>query len=218
MIAKAGVVEKRLQRKARNALHGLQGRRGPKVDDIFDQRFHIAPSDLVMSNYLRPTPIATFNSGASLKDGRLLIFPRLIFDYYTYTSSIGVFEIPIDQVLRGQIPKPLSTRIILWPKEPWKFGPGCEEAIWNEEIYMLCTVARQYDEDHKVRIEPVQGMAKFSPSFELQSRGFFSIHGRAMERSLQQPRTVPSLLPRPGRPCAEAPPDWEPTGVLASQS
>ena len=80
MIGKTDVVEKRLQKKAKNALHGLLGRRDPNVDDIFDQRFHIAPSDLVMSNYLRPTPIAAFSPGAVLRDGRLLIFPRLIFD------------------------------------------------------------------------------------------------------------------------------------------
>ena len=135
-----------MQRKAKNALHGLQGRRGPKVDDIFDQRFHIAPSDLVVRNYLRPTPIAAFNPGASLKDRRLLIFPRLIFDYYTYTSSIGVFEIPIDQVLRGQIPKPLSTRIILWPKERWKFGPGCER---NAAIVAAKEAANENDETRK---------------------------------------------------------------------
>jgi len=56
MSDKAGVVEKRLQKKAQSVIHGLQGRRGAKVDDIFDQRFHIAPSDLVVRNYLRPTP------------------------------------------------------------------------------------------------------------------------------------------------------------------
>jgi len=184
MIGKAGVVEKKLQRKAQNALHGLQGRRGPNVDDIFDQRSYIAPNDLAVSNYLRPTPIAAFNPGALLKDGRLLIFPRLIFDYYTYTSSIGVFEIPIDQVLRGLISKPLNARIILWPKEPWEFGPGCEDprvAIWNEEIYMLYTGARQYGEDHKVWIKPVQGIARFSSSLELRSRNYFSIRGKGKD-------------------------------------
>jgi len=36
MIGKTGVVEKRLQKKAKNALHGLLGRRDPNVDDIFE--------------------------------------------------------------------------------------------------------------------------------------------------------------------------------------
>jgi len=204
MSDKASVVEKRLQKKAQSVIHGLQGRRGAKVDDIFDQRFHIAPSDLVVRNYLRPTPIAAFNPGAVLRDGRLLIFPRLIFDYYTYTSSVGLFEIPIDEIVQGRIPKPLDAQIILWPKEPWEFGPGCEDprvAIWNEEIYMLYTGASQYGEDHKVQIKPVQGMAKFSPSFEIQSRGFFSIHGRdgaftpaAKDSALLAPRNEKAVL------------------------
>jgi predicted GH43/DUF377 family glycosyl hydrolase len=184
MIAKEGAVEKRLWKQARNAIHTLQGLRSPKVNDIFDQRFYIAPTDLVVKNYLRPTPIAAFNPGAVLKNGRLLIFPRLVFDYFTYTSSIGVFDIPIDKALRGQIPKPLSTRIILWPKEPWEFGPGCEDprvAMWNREIYILYTGARQYNEDHKVPIKPVQGIARFSSSLELRSRNYFSIHGKGKD-------------------------------------
>lgn len=181
MIAKEGAVEKRLRRRAQNAVHKLQGLRSPKVEDIFDQRFYIAPTDLVVKNYLRPTPIAAFNPGAMLKDGRLLIFPRLIFDYYTYTSSIGVFDIPIDEVLQGQIPKPLSTRIILWPGETWEFGPGCEDPrvmMWDGEVYILYTGAGQYDNAHKVRIKPVQGIARFSPSLELRARRYFSIRGK----------------------------------------
>ena len=178
MIAKEGAAEKRLRRKAQNALHKLQGVRRPKVDDIFDKRFYIGPTDLVVKNYLRPTPIAAFNPGAALKDGRLLIFPRLIFDYYTYTSSIGVFDVPIDQVLQGQISKPLSTQIILWPGETWEFGPGCEDPrvmMWGGEVYILYTGAGQYDKDHKVSIKPVQGIARFSPSLELRVRRYFSI-------------------------------------------
>ena len=173
-------MEKRLLERAQRGIKTLQGVRGPKVEDIFHRCCYIAPSDLLVADYLRPTPLVAFNPGALLVAEKLLVFPRLIFDYYTYTSSVGMFEIPIDDLLQGQIPKQLHTRILLWPTEPWEFGPGCEDpriAMWNEEIYILYTGARQYDEDHKVRIKPVQGMAKFSPSFDLLSRGYFSIHG-----------------------------------------
>jgi predicted GH43/DUF377 family glycosyl hydrolase len=151
-LGKEDLVEKRLLERAQRGIKTLQGVRGPN-----------------------------FNPGAFLMDEKLLVFPRLIFDYYTYTSSVGMFELAIDDLLQGRIPKPLHTRILLWPTEPWEFGPGCEDpriAMWNEEIYILYTGARQYNEDHKVWIKPVQGMAKFSSSFDLLSRGYFSIQGK----------------------------------------
>jgi len=173
-------VEKRLLERAQSGMKTLQGVRSPKVEDIFHRCCYIAPSDLVMEGYLRPTPLAAFNPGALLVDERLLVFPRLIFDYYTYTSSVGMFELAIEDLLQGQIPKQLHTRILLWPTEPWEFGPGCEDprvAIWDNEIYILYTGAGQCEAEQGLEIKPVQGMAKFSPSFDLLSRGYFSIHG-----------------------------------------
>ncbi|MCK4245792.1 hypothetical protein KAX14_00990, partial [Candidatus Bipolaricaulota bacterium] len=135
-------MEKRLLERAQRGMKTLQGVRTPKVEDIFHRCCYIAPSDLLMEDYLRSTPLAAFNPGALLVDEKLLVFPRLIFDYYAYTSSVGMFELAIDDLLQGRIPKPLHTRILLWPTEPWEFGPGCEDprvALWNEEIYILYT-------------------------------------------------------------------------------
>ncbi len=173
-------MEKRLLERARRGMKTLQGVRGPKVEDIFHRCCYIAPSDLVIKDYLRPTPLAAFNPGVFLMDKKLLVFPRLIFDYYTYTSSVGMFELAIDGLLQGQIPKPLQTRILLWPTEPWEFGPGCEDprvVVWDEDICILYTGAGQRETGQGLKIKPVQGMAKFSPSFDLLSRGYFSIHG-----------------------------------------
>jgi len=173
-------VEKRLLERAQRGMKTLQGMRRPKVEDIFHRCCYIAPSDLVMEDYLRPTPLAAFNPGASLVDEKLLVFPRLVFDYYTYTSSVGMFELAIGDVLQGRIPKPLHTRILLWPTEPWEFGPGCEDprvAVWNKETYILYTGTGQRETEQGLQVKPVQGMAKFSPSFDLLSRGYFSIQG-----------------------------------------
>ena len=197
-------MEKRLLAHAQRGIKTLQGVRGAKVEDIFHRCCYIAPSDLVMEDYLRPTPLVAFNPGALLVDEKLLVFPRLIFDYYTYTSSVGMFELSIGDVLQGQIPTPLHTRILLWPAEPWEFGPGCEDprvAVWDEEIYILYTGAGQREVEKGLEIKPVQGIAKFSPSFNLLSRGYFSIHGdddlftpAAKDSALLAPRNGKAVL------------------------
>jgi len=55
--------------------------------NVFKKRYYIGPENIKITNYLRTRPIAIFNPGAVLNGKKFHIFPRLIFDYYKYTSS-----------------------------------------------------------------------------------------------------------------------------------
>lgn len=163
------MVEERLQSKAKQAIKELSHRRGNMVEDIFTKRYYISPEDLLVEDYLRSRPVAAFNPGALEKDGELLIFPRLIFDYNHYSSSVGVISMNIEKAIEGKIEKPLKTRIILWPKEPWEFSRGCEDprvCLFNNSIYMLYTAAGKIGR---------QAFAELSLSFKVKRRGYFYI-------------------------------------------
>jgi len=92
----------------------------------------LVPKDFKVTNYPK-TPLACFNPGAVVRDEELLLFPRLVFDYFDYNSSIGVTKIPIKEVVRGEIKTPLETEIIIYPTRAWErasdkvFGRGCED-------------------------------------------------------------------------------------------
>jgi predicted GH43/DUF377 family glycosyl hydrolase len=83
------LLEEKLWRKAKKVVRELRGIREPKVEDIFKRCCYINPEGLVMTNYLRSRPLAAFNPGSILRNKRLLIFPRIVFDYANYVSSIG---------------------------------------------------------------------------------------------------------------------------------
>lgn len=175
---KTSLIEERLWEKAKRAGKELQGLRQPRVEDIFTKRYYISPEDLLVTNFLRSRPLAAFNPGALERDGKLFIFPRLIFDYYNYVSSVGVATVNIEKVINGEIKKPLKVRIILWPEEIWEFGHGCEDprfSLFDNTIYMLYTGSKYYQKDDHVVEKSVLGFAELNPAFEIKRRGYFSI-------------------------------------------
>ena len=187
-------LEKRLWVKAEQAMWALRDRRKNCLEDVFSLRYYIPPSDLWIANYLRPRPIAAFNPGALLRGDKLLVFPRLVFDYYSYTSSIGVFELAIQEVLTGKISRPLETKIILWPHALWEFGHGCEDprvSSFEDSIYMLYTGAgHRYEgnlDEGNLVPHSVQGFAELDSHFEVVRRGCFSIvgHGTSLVPSMK---------------------------------
>ncbi|MCK4394958.1 hypothetical protein KAX17_18830 [Candidatus Bipolaricaulota bacterium] len=177
-MSKVSTIEERLWNKAEQYIQSLRGVREPKIEDIFTRRYYISPQDLLIMNYLRTQPVAAFNPGALERGGKLLIFPRLVFDYYSYASSIGVFELDLERLFQGRIEKPLKAKIVLWPKELWEFGHGCEDprvSLFNNSIYMLYTGAgRHYEGEHMVE-KSAQGFAELGPAFEIKKKGYFSI-------------------------------------------
>ena len=170
-------IEKRLWSKAEQHVQSLQGLREPKVEDIFTRRYYVAPQDLLITNYPRTQPAAAFNPGALERDGKLLVFPRLVFDYYTYNSSVGVFELDMEEVIQGRIKAPLETEIVLWPEKIWEFGHGCEDprvTTVGESIYILYTGSKHYHMRGQLIKKSVLGFAELDRSFNVQRRGYFT--------------------------------------------
>lgn len=175
---KISLIEERLWEKAKRASKELQGLRQSRVEDIFTKRYYISPEDLLITNFLRSRPLAAFNPGAFERDGKLFIFPRLIFDYCSYVSSIGAATVNIEKVINGEIKKPLKVKVILWPEEIWEFGHGCEDprfSLFDNTIYMLYTGSKYYYKDNHVVQKSVLGFAELNLIFEIKRRGYFSI-------------------------------------------
>ncbi len=121
-------LEETLKEEARFFLSRARGLRGPHTEDLFARKVYIAPEDVYVENYPRRRPLAVFNPGAVLEGGVVHLFPRLIFDYYSYASAIGHAAIPVEDPLSGRIPKPLPLRILLYPTELFEAVRGCEDA------------------------------------------------------------------------------------------
>ncbi len=167
-------IEMILKEKVKNFINSRKEIREDRVVNVFKRRYLIPPRAINVINYPRK-PVAVFNPGALLKDNKVFIFPRLIFDYYKYVSSIGVFEIDVESLLLGKIKEPIDVNIILWPQHLWEFL-GCEDprvAINNEEIYMLYTGKGNSDVEEKKR--DVIGFAKFDSKFNLMFKKYLKI-------------------------------------------
>ncbi len=173
-----GRLERALRDKARRFLKSQRGLRKPELRDIFSRAAYIFPGDLRVENYPR-RPVVAFNPGAILRGDRLWMFPRLVFDYYNYTSSIGFIEAGISDVVEGALEKPLGTRVILWPKYLWEFK-GCEDARVHREgdRYLLLYTGYGYMvKGDALSTSIVQGLAVFDSEFKETGRGYFTIAG-----------------------------------------
>ncbi len=174
-----GSIENKLQRKAMLAIQNSKKVREPKIEDIFTRRYYISPEQLIVDNYIRSKPLAAFNPGALLSDEKCLIFPRLVFDYYSYVSSVGMFSVNIEEVISGRIKKPLRTKIILWPEELWELTYGCQDprvTLLDDRIYMLYAGNGHAHRGSPINI-PIQSFVELDLSFKVKRKGYFSITG-----------------------------------------
>ena len=93
------MLEEKLYNKLKKSFETLRGLRKPLVEDVFKRVAYLGPEDFKIINYRRSKPLTAFNPGVILKDNKCLLFPRLIFDYYKYVSSIGFTELDIEKIL-----------------------------------------------------------------------------------------------------------------------
>jgi len=167
------LIEEILRDKLRNFLEKNKRLRREKSISVFERRYIISPEDFVVTNYPRK-PVAVFNPAALLLGREVYVFPRLVFDYYNYTSSIGFFKISIEELLEGSFKKPIEIEIMLWPKEIWEFL-GCEDprVFVNENIIFLYT-GKGYI-DHNMVHRDVLAISIFDKKWVLKKKGFFKI-------------------------------------------
>lgn len=174
-------LERALFEKAARAIRELRGLREPKVQDIFERKCYLFPCSFFVENYPRTRPLAAFNPGVLVRGRKLLLFPRLVFDYYKYVSSIGVAELEIDEILEGRVGEPLKTRLVLWPRELWEFL-GCEDprvTTASDRILILYT-GKGYSLERELVRRDVLALAFVDHSWKIEGRGYFRIrHGGA---------------------------------------
>ena len=171
-------VEEALWNKAERGLKELKGLRRPEINDVFERKLYLGPSDFYVVNYHRRYPMAAFNPGAALDGDKLLIFVRLVFEFYGYVSSVGLAEASVEDVLEGRVGRtPLPTRIVLWPKELWE-QLGCEDprVFRAQDKWLILYCARGYYwlEDKMVRTDAL-ALAELDERFDVLRRGYFSV-------------------------------------------
>ncbi len=173
-----------LVEKAEAFLARATARRSSHTEDLFQRRVYISPEDVWVSNYLRRRPLAAFNPGAVLRDGVVHLFPRLVFEYYSYASAIGHAAVPVGELLRGQVPSPLSVEIVLYPTEVWEASRGCEDArahALGDGFALFYTAVGKLGEarrtDHKDVFFPALALAELGGDLRVRRKGIVRLGG-----------------------------------------
>jgi predicted GH43/DUF377 family glycosyl hydrolase len=151
----------------------LKGKRKNITKDIFERILYIEPEHIYVENYTRKKPISIFNPGALVRNTTIEIFPRLVFEYHWYVSSIGKFEIDVKKIKRGVIEKPILTKIILFPRENWELkGVEDPRVIKISNIYFILYTAV---EQINGKIRPLQALAVMDEKYSITRKFFFKI-------------------------------------------
>ena len=189
-----------LLERVRSAVEKLRGLRKPVTVDVFRRIALLEPDRFVVYGYTRRKPLAVFNPGALVIGRDLYIFPRLIFDYYWYVSSIGIAKLDIEELLDGYIPSVIEAKILLYPRTRYENGRGCEDAralLDGDKLVVLYTAVGTRHPDCCIPI-PRQGYAEFTWS------------------SLSEIRRDVIKIATDSR--AEATDDWKDSAIIARKS
>lgn len=155
-----------------------RGLRQSKVEDTFQVgRYYLAPEDLRIVNYVRRQPLVAFNPGAVISGQDLQLFPRLVFDYYAYASSIGFCKIPLEDALDGKFQKPIETKIIVWPSHVWD-NKGTEDPrvfLHEDRYYILYTAHGHYLTSKGLTKGDALALALLDSEMKELKRGFFRV-------------------------------------------
>ncbi|MCD6530741.1 hypothetical protein J7L06_10760 [Candidatus Bathyarchaeota archaeon] len=168
-------LEERLKRKATRC--ALKNLRRKDVDDVFERCLYLFPQNFKVVNYPRK-PVASFNPAViSCENEGVRIFPRLIFEYYTYVSSIGITkEVPIEKLIKGKI-RSLDAQVVLHPTFLWEIL-GCEDPrtqIVGGQMFILYTGKGLVHEKRRKERKDVLALANLDRSFNVKRKGFFKI-------------------------------------------
>jgi len=163
--------------RAERALRHLQGVRKDRIEKLFRRIGYITPDQLQVTNYPR-RPLAAFNPGAALLDDKVLVFPRLVFDYRSYTSSVGMFEVPVEDLLEPLTGRKFPTTIVLWPQRAWEVDRGCEDprvSLKPNGFRILYTGVGRLEDGDCSSSQAVLAFAELDREFRLERKGFFRV-------------------------------------------
>jgi len=168
---------RQLALRAERALRRRQGVRKDRIEKLFRRIGYITPDQLQVTNYPR-RPLAAFNPGAALLDDRVLVFPRLVFDYHSYTSSVGMFEVPVEELLEPLTGRKFPTTIVLWPQRGWEVDRGCEDprvSLKPNGFRILYTGVGRLEDEDRPGSQAVLAFAELDREFRLERKGFFRV-------------------------------------------
>ena len=170
--------ERAMWEKTERGLRELRGLRKPGINDVFERVAYLGAGDFYITNYHRRFPIEAFNPGAALVGEELYIFPRLIFEFYNYVSSVGACHVSVEGLLSGQVGRtPLHTRIVLWPRNPWE-RLGCEDPrVFKRPggwMVLYCGKGLYRLGDEPVKTDAL-ALAVMDEELRVLRRGYFSV-------------------------------------------
>ena len=169
----------RLYGKVRELLNEGRGIRRNVIEHAFKRILLITPGDVNIVNYPRK-PVEVFNPAAVLKGDELLIFPRVIFDYLNYISSIGLIRLKVSDVVNGGVARPIEAKVIMWPRELWEFR-GCEDPRvirHGNQYLMLYTGWGYYMANNELKPRAHQAFAVLDEELNTVRRGYFRIKAK----------------------------------------
>ncbi len=154
-----------------------KGIRSGKNFSVFKRSAYISPLKLNIRNYERIL-LAAFNPGAMIINKKLHIFPRLVFGYTWYVSSIGHFTIDVEDAISKVKNTRFATDIVKYPTETWEHGDGniggCEDArvgnINGKSVMAYTAIAKG-----KNGILPLQGYTTLDSKMQAKGPNYFKI-------------------------------------------
>ncbi len=114
----------------------------PQTNDIVRRLGVISPTRVFVNNYPISNPPAIFNASLLIEEEIARIYARIIVGYYKYVSGIVELEIPLDDILSGNINlNYYASRIVLSPSTKYDLWGAEDPRTYriNDTIYMTYT-------------------------------------------------------------------------------
>jgi predicted GH43/DUF377 family glycosyl hydrolase len=170
------MIEERLRDNAVKALKEMRGKRSRSVNDVFERVLYLSPDEVKVRNYLRRRPVSIFNPGAVIEGKELLVFPRVVFDYYWYVSSVGLMKLGEELYESGKHGNSVvDMDIVLYPTEPWEIAKGLEDPRVSRDGENYLVIHTSVSPNKKGGILPLQGYTILDSNLRVTRKGFLRI-------------------------------------------
>ena len=128
---------------------------------MFERLCLLNPLNFNITNYNR-MPLAAYNPAIIIRENNLYLFPRLVFDYCYWTSSIGMCKpIPLPRISENLENWDLDTKIIQYPQTKLNLR-GCEDPRgWNNRLEWVDLESLGTAKNSKVRTHHSIGTIDF---------------------------------------------------------
>jgi len=162
-----------LVEKALKAKEEMVGKReGKVVTGIFERLGYMTAESFKITNYPRK-PLVAFNPSATVRDDKLYLFVRFVFDYYDYVSSIGVSEVELEAIdeLSRMV---LDSKIVIYPSTKDEIKRGAEDPRahnFEDGFLIFYTAVGLRDGE----LWPKQAVAVLDKDFNVKEKGILKL-------------------------------------------